>query len=197
MAEERSRTGGRHAGLERVALARVFSACLVGVEAALVPVEVDVSQVLPTFATVGLPDPSVRESRERVRTAVRNSGFGLVGLGYRDGEQFVIGVRFTQGDIAALPAAARDLVQSGVDLIFAIDVTAARAAQLATSRDPRSSLPPWWAIRSNCAARCGHAAPAWSSAALDRTLQCLAVVGSADRAVTTPAETAARPRRGR
>ncbi len=56
-------------------LARVFSACLTGVEAALVRVEVDVSQGLPTFATVGLPDPVVRESRERVRTAIRNSGF--------------------------------------------------------------------------------------------------------------------------
>ena len=61
---------------------------------------------------------------------------GLLALGYRDGEQFVIGVRFTQGDIAALPAAARDLVQSGVDVIFATDVNAARAAQMATNRIP-------------------------------------------------------------
>ncbi len=61
---------------------------------------------------------------------------GLQALGYREGEQFVIGVRFTQGDLAALPAAARDLVRSGVDIIFAIDVTAARAAQLATNRIP-------------------------------------------------------------
>jgi magnesium chelatase family protein len=58
-------------------LARSISACLVGVEAALVRVEVDVSQGLPAFATVGLPDPSVRESRDRVRTAIRNSGFGF------------------------------------------------------------------------------------------------------------------------
>ena len=61
---------------------------------------------------------------------------GLLALGYREGEQFVIGVRFTQGDIAALPAAARDLVQSGVDVIFATDANAARAAQMATSRIP-------------------------------------------------------------
>src|SRR5262249_20933176 len=59
----------------RLMLARVFSACLAGVEAALVRVEVDVSHGLPVFATVGLPDPAVRESRERVRTAIRNSGF--------------------------------------------------------------------------------------------------------------------------
>ena len=58
-------------------LARLFSACLAGVDAALVRVEVDVSQGLPTFATVGLPDPAVRESRERVRTAIRNSGFAF------------------------------------------------------------------------------------------------------------------------
>jgi magnesium chelatase family protein len=58
-------------------LARVFSACLAGVDAALVRVEVDVSQGLPMFAPVGLPDPAVRESRERVRTAIRNSGFAF------------------------------------------------------------------------------------------------------------------------
>jgi magnesium chelatase family protein len=56
-------------------LARVFSAALIGVEAALIRVEVDVSPGLPTFATVGLPDSAVRESRERVRTAIRNAGF--------------------------------------------------------------------------------------------------------------------------
>jgi putative ABC transport system substrate-binding protein len=61
---------------------------------------------------------------------------GLLALGYREGEQFVIGVRFTQGDPGALPAAARALVQSGVDVIFANDTNAARAAQMATSRIP-------------------------------------------------------------
>src|SRR5947207_13003058 len=56
-------------------LARLLSAALVGVEAALIRVEVDVSPGLPSFATVGLPDSAVRESRERVRTAIRNAGF--------------------------------------------------------------------------------------------------------------------------
>jgi magnesium chelatase family protein len=56
-------------------LARVFSAALVGVEAALIRVEVDVAAGLPSFTTVGLPDSAVRESRERVRTAIRNAGF--------------------------------------------------------------------------------------------------------------------------
>ncbi|MCI0372508.1 MAG: ABC transporter substrate-binding protein [candidate division NC10 bacterium] len=61
---------------------------------------------------------------------------GLVELGYRENEQFVIGVRFTQGDGAALPAAARELVQQGVDLIFTSDENAAKAAQAATNRIP-------------------------------------------------------------
>jgi magnesium chelatase family protein len=56
-------------------LARVLSAALVGVEAALVRVEVDVVSGLPAFTTVGLPDSAVRESRERVRSAIRNAGF--------------------------------------------------------------------------------------------------------------------------
>src|SRR5205823_15125717 len=58
-------------------LAHVLSAALVGVEAALVRVEVDVTPGLPNFITVGLPDPAVRESRERVRTAIRNAGFAF------------------------------------------------------------------------------------------------------------------------
>jgi magnesium chelatase family protein len=56
-------------------LARVLSAALLGVEAVLVRVEVDVSAGLPQYATVGLPDSAVRESRERVRSAIRNAGF--------------------------------------------------------------------------------------------------------------------------
>ena len=56
-------------------LAEVLSAALYGVEALLVRVEVDVFTGLPAFTTVGLPDSAVRESRERVRTAIRNAGF--------------------------------------------------------------------------------------------------------------------------
>ena len=61
---------------------------------------------------------------------------GLLALGYREPEQFVFGVRFTQGDQTALPAAARELVQYGVDLIFASEVAAAKAAQMTTTRIP-------------------------------------------------------------
>jgi putative ABC transport system substrate-binding protein len=60
----------------------------------------------------------------------------LLELGYKEDEQFVIGVRFTHGDVAALPAAARELVQYGVDIIFASEESAAKAAQMATTRIP-------------------------------------------------------------
>jgi len=58
-------------------LARVRSAAVVGLEASIVEVEVDVSPGIPTFAVVGLPDAGVREARERVRAAVRNSGYEM------------------------------------------------------------------------------------------------------------------------
>lgn len=56
-------------------LASLRSAVVFGVEACTVQVEVDVSFGLPAFTMVGLPDASVRESRDRVRSAIRNSGF--------------------------------------------------------------------------------------------------------------------------
>ncbi len=56
-------------------LARLRSATLFGISASLVSVEVDVSFGLPAFTMVGLPDSSVRESRDRVRSAIRNSGY--------------------------------------------------------------------------------------------------------------------------
>src|SRR5438270_12571081 len=55
-------------------LARLRSAALFGVEAYPVQIEVDVSFGLPSFTMVGLPDATVRESRDRVRLAIRNSG---------------------------------------------------------------------------------------------------------------------------
>lgn len=56
-------------------LAKVTSAALVGLDAHLVDVEVDISGGLPQFSVVGLPDATVRESRDRVRAALKNSGF--------------------------------------------------------------------------------------------------------------------------
>jgi putative tryptophan/tyrosine transport system substrate-binding protein len=61
---------------------------------------------------------------------------GLIDLGYRENEDFVIGVRFTQGDISALPAAAKAMVEGGVDLLLADDEPAIKAVQDATSTHP-------------------------------------------------------------
>jgi magnesium chelatase family protein len=54
---------------------KVFSASVLGVEGKLIEVEVDISSGLPQFTIVGLPDSSVRESSERVRAAIKNSGY--------------------------------------------------------------------------------------------------------------------------
>ena len=53
----------------------MFRAAIVGLEAHLIDVEVDISGGLPQFSVVGLPDTTVRESRDRVRAALKNSGF--------------------------------------------------------------------------------------------------------------------------
>lgn len=58
-------------------LAKVFSCAVVGLEGRLVEVEVDIAQGLPAFAVVGLGDAAVQESRERVRSAIRNSGLSF------------------------------------------------------------------------------------------------------------------------
>jgi magnesium chelatase family protein len=56
-------------------LAKVLSAAVLGIEAFAVEVEVDLSSGLPAFTTVGLPDAAVKESRDRVAAAVKNTGF--------------------------------------------------------------------------------------------------------------------------
>jgi len=56
-------------------LAKVMSCAIVGLDGALVEVEADISPGLPVFTIVGLPDKAVQEARDRVRSAIRNSGF--------------------------------------------------------------------------------------------------------------------------
>ncbi len=53
------------------------SMCLYGLEGLLIDVEVDVSSGMPSWDIVGLPDTSIRESKERVRTAIKNCGIEL------------------------------------------------------------------------------------------------------------------------
>lgn len=56
-------------------LAKVYSCAVIGLDGAIVEVEVDTANGLPSFVVVGLPDAAVQESRERVQAAIRNSGF--------------------------------------------------------------------------------------------------------------------------
>ncbi len=58
-------------------LAKVKSAAVLGLEGHLVDVEVDIASGLPSFTIVGLPDKGVQEARERVRSAIKNSGYSF------------------------------------------------------------------------------------------------------------------------
>ncbi len=61
-------------------LYKTLSAAVYGIDASLIEVEVDVAALKAekdTFTTVGLPDTTVRESRERIRAALKNSGYDI------------------------------------------------------------------------------------------------------------------------
>ncbi|MBN2426815.1 MAG: YifB family Mg chelatase-like AAA ATPase [Deltaproteobacteria bacterium] len=58
-------------------IARILSGGLLGVDAFPVEVEVDIAQGLPQFATVGLPEGAVKESKDRVKSAIKNAGYSF------------------------------------------------------------------------------------------------------------------------
>jgi len=58
-------------------LAKVMSSAVHGVDAYPVEVEIDISNGLPSFITVGLPETAVKESKERVKAAIKNSGYSF------------------------------------------------------------------------------------------------------------------------
>lgn len=58
-------------------LGKVLSAAVLGIDAYIVEVEAHLEGQLPQFATVDLPDDAVRESKERVNAAIKNSGFTI------------------------------------------------------------------------------------------------------------------------
>ncbi len=103
---------------------------------------------LPLIRTVQLTNRSIAAGRTNpIRIGALTDSWGpppgVIGLrdglrklSYRENIDFVIGVRFTQGNIAALPEAARELVQQGVDIIFTNNPAPAKAAQMATNRVP-------------------------------------------------------------
>ena len=56
-------------------LSKVYSAATFGIDAYIVTIEVDVSKGLPVVVMVGLPEGAVKESKDRVRAAIQNSGY--------------------------------------------------------------------------------------------------------------------------
>jgi magnesium chelatase family protein len=64
-----------HSGRRLFMISKVNSISLIGVDGFIVEIEVDVQNGMPVFNMVGLPDTVVKESKERVRSAIKNSGF--------------------------------------------------------------------------------------------------------------------------
>ena len=60
-------------------ISKIFTATLFGIDGVKVDVEVDITYGLPSFNIVGLPETSVKESKERVRSAIKNAGFEFPG----------------------------------------------------------------------------------------------------------------------
>jgi magnesium chelatase family protein len=60
-----------------MALGRTYSVALVGLNGYIVEVEADIGQTLPAFVILGLPDASLNEAKERIRSAAQNSGIPL------------------------------------------------------------------------------------------------------------------------
>ncbi len=84
-------------------LARLESAAVFGVDAYPVHVEVDVGLGLPFFRMVGLPDLSVRESRDRVRAAISEPGPGTIALLTAITSMLVVGALFVWRRFGARP----------------------------------------------------------------------------------------------
>ncbi len=63
-------------------IAQVLTATVYGIDGIKIDVEVDIAYGLPAFNIVGLPETSVKESKERVRSAIKNAGFEFPGTAY-------------------------------------------------------------------------------------------------------------------
>ena len=92
-------------------MSKILTATVIGLDGILVEVESDIANGLPAFLIVGLPDASVKESKERVRAAIKNSGLGFpttkvtVNLAPADIKK--------EGSLYDLPIAASILISNG------------------------------------------------------------------------------------
>jgi len=62
-----------------MSLSRAFASAVIGIDARLIEIEVDLSRGLPAVIVVGLPDTAIKESKDRIRTAIKNSNFEYPG----------------------------------------------------------------------------------------------------------------------
>jgi len=113
-----------------MALAKLPSVAVEGIEASPVKVEIDVAQGLPGFVVVGLADKAVEESRERVRSALRHSGFNFplsrITVHLAPSERKKTGVHFdlpialgillADGQLKAAPKLSKTLLLGGLSL---------------------------------------------------------------------------------
>ena len=58
-------------------VSKIYSACVIGIDACEVTVEMDTAGGLPGFNIIGLPDPAIKESRDRIKSAIKNSDFSF------------------------------------------------------------------------------------------------------------------------
>ena len=103
-------------------LSKVNSLTLVGLDGFLVEVEVDLSRGLPKFEIVGLPDTAVKESKERVRSAIKNSGLNF------------------PTSVITVNLAPADLKKEGASLDLAIAVSIVRACNLGLSLNVEKTI---------------------------------------------------------
>ncbi len=104
-------------------LTKVFSYGTMGLEAYPVTIEVDVSRGLPATIMVGLPDNAVKESKERIRSAIKNSGFQFplerITINLSPADTKKEGAGFDLGIAVGLLAASGQLASAGLkDFIF-------------------------------------------------------------------------------
>ncbi|MFA6908991.1 MAG: YifB family Mg chelatase-like AAA ATPase [Patescibacteria group bacterium] len=113
----------------------IHAAAVVGIDARLVDVEADILYGLPHFSVVGLPDAAVQEARERIRSAIKNSGFAFprtritVNLAPADIKK--------EGSMFDLPIALSILIAQGI-VIFRNTGTRLFAGELALDGTTRS-----------------------------------------------------------
>ncbi len=101
-------------------ISKIYSAALMGIDAYLVEVETHIERGIPVFGIVGLPDSAVKESRDRVEAAIKNSGF-----------------RFSRQQRITVNLAPADIKKEGssYDLPIAIGILTARGEVNAEAAD--------------------------------------------------------------